>query len=151
MYVEIVVGSSSRKFTGSGTSMRKAKQAAASLALNEVGFKQFKTKQSRVEVGEESSKAKVVGQIMARSQGEIMARSQGQIVARTQGEVMARSQEELMARSQGDIMSRSQGDIIARSQGGSKTSRHGSGGQAWMEKGRAQETSQSRSRAGSRP
>ena len=53
VYVEIFVGSSGRKFTGSGTSMRKAKQAAASLALNEVGFKQFKTKQSRVEVGED--------------------------------------------------------------------------------------------------
>ena len=50
--------------------MRKAKQAAASLALNEVGFKQFKTKQSRVEVGEGSSKAKVVEQIIARAQGE---------------------------------------------------------------------------------
>ena len=77
MYVEIVVGSSSRKFTGSGTSMRKAKQAAASLALNEVGFKQFKTKQSRVEVGEDSSKAKVVEQIVARSQREITGKSQG--------------------------------------------------------------------------
>ena len=50
--------------------MRKAKQAAASLALNEVGFKQFKTKQSRVEVGEGSCKAKVVEQIIARAQGE---------------------------------------------------------------------------------
>ena len=70
VYVEIFVGSSGRKFTGSGTSMRKAKQAAASLALNEVGFKQFKTKQSRVEVGEGSSKAKVVEQIIARAQGE---------------------------------------------------------------------------------
>ena len=140
MYVEIVVGSSSRKFTGSGTSMRKAKQAAASLALNEVGFKQFKTKQSRVEVGEESSKAKVVGQIMARSQGEIMARSQGQIVARTQGEFMARSQ--------GQIMARSQGEIMARTQGGGKTSRHGSRGQALLEQGRARESPISKSRAG---
>ena len=52
--MEIFVGSNARKFTGSGTSMRRAKQAAASLALNEVGFKQFKTKQSRVEVGEDS-------------------------------------------------------------------------------------------------
>ena len=59
--MEIFVSSNARKFTGSGTSMRKAKQAAASLALNEVGFKQFKTKQSRVEVGEDSSKAKVAG------------------------------------------------------------------------------------------
>ena len=70
VYVEIIVGSNAMKFTGSGTSMRKAKQTAARLALNEVGFKQFKTKQSRVEVGEGSSKAKVVEQIIARSQGE---------------------------------------------------------------------------------
>ena len=75
--MEIFVGSNARQFTGSGTSMRKAKQAAASLALNEVGFRQFKTKQSRVEVGEDSSKAKVVEQIVARSQREIMGRSQG--------------------------------------------------------------------------
>ena len=54
--------------------MRKAKQAAASLALNEVGFKQFKTKQSRVEVGEGSSKAKVVERIKARSQEETTTR-----------------------------------------------------------------------------
>ena len=53
--MEIIVGSNAMKFTGSGTSMRKAKQTAARLALNEVGFKQFKTKQSRVEVGEGSS------------------------------------------------------------------------------------------------
>ena len=57
--------------------MRKAKQAAASLALNEVGFKQFKTKQSRVEVGEGSSKAKVVERIKARSQEETTTRWQG--------------------------------------------------------------------------
>ena len=56
--MEICVESGTRRFRGSGSSMRKAKQAAASLALNEVGFKQFKTKQSRVEVGEGSSKAK---------------------------------------------------------------------------------------------
>ena len=68
--MEIIVGSNAMKFTGSGTSMRKAKQTAARLALNEVGFKQFKTKQSRVEVGEGSSKAKVVEQIIARSQAE---------------------------------------------------------------------------------
>ena len=50
--MEICVESGTLRFTGSGSSMRKAKQAAASLALHEVGFKQFKTKQSRVEVGE---------------------------------------------------------------------------------------------------
>ena len=65
--MEICVESGTLRFTGSGSSMRKAKQAAASLALNEVGFKQFKTKQSRVEVGEGSSKAKEVGKILAKS------------------------------------------------------------------------------------
>ena len=65
--MEICVESGTRRFTGSGSSMRKAKQAAASLALHEVGFKQFKTKQSRVEVGEGSSKAKEVGKILAKS------------------------------------------------------------------------------------
>ena len=60
MYVEICLDSGTLRFKGSGSSMRKAKQAAASLALNEVGFKQFKTKQSRVEVGEGNSKAKEV-------------------------------------------------------------------------------------------
>ena len=65
--MEICVESGTLRFTGSGSSMRKAKQAAASLALNEVGFKQFKTKQSRVEVGEGSSKAKEVEKILAKS------------------------------------------------------------------------------------
>ena len=65
--MEICVESGTLRFTGSGSSMRKAKQAAASLALHEVGFKQFKTKQSRVEVGEGSSKAKEVGKILAKS------------------------------------------------------------------------------------
>ena len=65
--MEICLDSGTLRFTGSGSSMRKAKQAAASLALNEVGFKQFKTKQSRVEVGEGSSKAKEVGKILAKS------------------------------------------------------------------------------------
>ena len=65
--MEICLESGTLRFTGSGSSMRKAKQAAASLALNEVGFKQFKTKQSRVEVGEGSSKAKEVGKILAKS------------------------------------------------------------------------------------
>ena len=40
MYVEICLDSGTLRFTGSGSSMRKAKQAAASLALHEVGFKQ---------------------------------------------------------------------------------------------------------------
>ena len=122
--MEIFVGSNARKFTGSGTSMRKAKQAAASLALNEVGFKQFKTKQSRVEVGEDSSKAKVVEQIMARSQEEIVARSQGETMARAQGEIKVRSQR------------------------GGQTNKQRSRGQGWMEKGRAQESSIPRSKAG---
>ena len=122
--MEIFVGSNARKFTGSGTSMRKAKQAAASLALNEVGFKQFKTKQSRVEVGEDSSKAKVVEQIMARSQEKIVARSQGEIMASAKRE------------------------IKVRSQGGEQTSEQRSRGQGWMEKGRAQESSIPRSKAG---
>ena len=65
--MEICLDSGTLRFTGSGSSMRKAKQAAASLALNEVGFKQFKTKQSRVEVGEGSSKAKEVEKILAKS------------------------------------------------------------------------------------
>ena len=65
--MEICVESGTRRFRGSGSSMRKAKQAAASLALNEVGFKQFKTKQSRVEVGEGSSKAKEVGKTLVKS------------------------------------------------------------------------------------
>jgi len=67
VYVEICLDSGTLRFTGSGSSMRKAKQAAASLALHEVGFKQFKTRQSRVEVGEGSSKAKEVGKILAKS------------------------------------------------------------------------------------
>ena len=65
--MEICVESGTRRFRGSGSSMRKAKQAAASLALHEVGFKQFKTKQSRVEVGEGSSKAKEVEKNLAKS------------------------------------------------------------------------------------
>ena len=65
--MEICLESGALRFTVSGSSMRKAKQAAASLALNEVGFKQFKTKQSRVEVGEGSSKAKEVEKILAKS------------------------------------------------------------------------------------
>merc|ERR1712192_15989 len=46
------------------------------------------------------------------------------------------------------IVARTQEELMARSQGETKTSRHKSRGQAWMEQGRVQETSQSRSRAG---
>ena len=61
---------------------------------------------------------------------------------------MARSQEKIVARSQGEIMASAKREIKVRSQGGGQTNRQRSRGQGWMEKGRAQESSIPRSKAG---